>query len=137
MPEQGKEPRLLHEQHLGRLDGPGLGGVTVRSDERHLGEGVAGPEDVDDLLFAGRVDPVDVHRAALDKIETGRRVAFVEKVAAFVERLAADQRGDRLEVGHGQSAEELARAERVDDGGVLQRFGGGGHRCDVTERPAK
>lgn len=51
------------------LERAGIGRVTLVGSECHLGEGVAGAENVDDLLLACRVHAINVYGTTLDDVK--------------------------------------------------------------------
>ena len=63
-----------------------------------FGKGLAGAEDVDDLLFPSRADAVNIDDSALHDIEGFGGRAFAEKVVTFRERLLHSKGGDRFQV---------------------------------------
>ena len=63
-----------------------------------FGKGLAGAEDVDDLLFPSRADAVNIDGSALHDIEAFGGRAFAEKVVTFRERLLHSKGGDRFQV---------------------------------------
>ena len=58
----------------------GIGGITLVRSQRHFGKGITRAEDVDDLLLARRIDPVDVDGTALHNIKADGWGAFTKKI---------------------------------------------------------
>ena len=73
--EQCENAFLLHEQNLGVFQRAGVGGITGRRGQRHLGKRIAGPKNVDHLLLAGGSHAMNIHRPTLHDVKTMRRIS--------------------------------------------------------------
>ena len=117
---------LLHQQHLGRFQRAGIGGIALLGGQRDFGKDSPAAKDVDDLLLAGGVDAMDIYRTALDDVETAGGSPSWKSIALGQ---GLDDRccGDVLQVRQRQTGEELATAQRVGDAKFFLVHQGAGH----------
>src|SRR5215510_1139061 len=68
---------------------------------------------MDHLFFPRGTDAMHVYRAPLDDIKSFTAITFAKKILPFVEVLWNGERGNRYDIGGGQTHEELTTAQRI------------------------
>ena len=109
------EAFLRQQRADGFLEGFGRGGQRKSAQRRDLGKAVAGPSDMQDVLFPARARLEHPHEPLAHHKHAGARLVFAENDLSLAELAEPGDRGQAAESPRLDLGKQLAAVQNVDN----------------------